>query len=218
MQLLKKFSIEPYDTHLYELAFLHESYSNENDISECYERLEFLGDAILDLIVSEFLYNENSDLTEGELTRMRSNYVCKQALYTYSKELGLDNHIKLGASLELTKREIDSIISDVFESFIGALYLDQGMDITKEFIIKTVIPHINNGDVFFYDYKSSLKHLCDQECFNIKYELIREEGEPHNKTFTMAAIINGEQCGIGSGGSKKEAEQNAARMALTDFN
>ena len=128
MQLLEKFSIKPINTHLYELAFLHESYSNENGLSECYERLEFLGDAVLDLVVSEFLYNKDSNLTEGELTRIRSNYVCKKALYTYSTELGLDQYIKLGASLELTRREIDSVISDVFESFIGALYLDLGLD------------------------------------------------------------------------------------------
>ncbi len=214
MQLLKKFSIEPVNAHLYELAFIHESYSNENDLNKCYERLEFLGDAVLDLVVSEFLYNLDSGLTEGQLTRMRSNYVCKKALYVYSMELGLDQYIKLGAGLELTRREIDSIISDVFESFIGALYLDQGLHIVKEFIFKTVIPHIENEDVFFYDYKSELKQLCDQDCLDVNYELVKEEGMPHNKTFTMAVMINGESCGIGSGGSKKEAEQNAAKIAL----
>jgi ribonuclease-3 len=214
MQLLKKFSIEPSNTHLYELAFLHESYSNENGTSECYERLEFLGDAVLDLVVSEFLYNKNPDLTEGDLTRMRSNYVCKKALYTYSMELGLDQHIKLGVGAELTRRETDSVISDVFESFIGALYLDQGLNTVKEFLNKTVIPHIKNEDIFFYNYKSELKELCDQDGRNVVYELIREEGEPHNKTFTMAVLIDGEKRGTGTGGSKKEAEQNAARMAL----
>ena len=215
MQLLEKFSIKPINTHLYELAFLHESYSNENGLSECYERLEFLGDAVLDLVVSEFLYNKDSNLTEGELTRIRSNYVCKKALYTYSTELGLDQYIKLGASLELTRREIDSVISDVFESFIGALYLDLGLDKVKEFLFETVIPHIENEDVFFYDYKSEIKQLCDQDCLVITYELIKEEGKPHNKTFTMAAMINGEKYGTGTGGSKKEAEQNAARVALS---
>ena len=214
MQLLKENSIEPANIELYELAFLHESYSNENNISECYERLEFLGDAILDLVVSEFLYNHNSDLNEGELTRMRSNYVCKQALYAYSMELGLDQYIKLGVGAELSRRELDSVIADVFESFIGALYLDQGLEIVKKFLTKTVISHIESGDIFFYDYKSSLKQLCDRNCQDIYYELIKEEGEPHDKTFTMAVIINDEMCGTGSGGSKKEAEQNAAKIAL----
>jgi ribonuclease-3 len=216
MQLLKKLSIKPINTHLYDLAFLHESYSNENDLNECYERLEFLGDAILDLVVSEFLYNMDSNLTEGQLTRKRSNYVCKKALYTYSMELGLDQYIKLGASLELTRREIDSVISDVFESFIGALYLDLGLDTVKEFLTKTVIPHIKNKNVFFYDYKSELKLFCDQDCLEITYMLINEEGKPHNKTFTMATIINGKNYGTGSGGSKKEAEQNAAKVALSN--
>ncbi len=218
MQILNQFSIKPNNAHLYELAFLHESYSNENDLSECYERLEFLGDAVLDLVVSEFLYEMDSKLTEGQLTRIRSNYVCKKALYTYSMELGLDQYIKLGGSLELSKREIDSIISDVFESFVGALYLDLGLEAVKEFLSQTVIPHIKDENVFFYDYKSELKELCDQDSLEITYEIIKEEGEPHNKTFTMVAIINGKNYGKGVGGSKKEAEQNAAKMSLTQYN
>lgn len=217
MKLLKKFQIEPENIHLYQLAFLHESYSNEHDLSQCYERLEFLGDAVLDLVVSEFLYNLNQDLTEGELTRLRANYVCKQALYTYSIELGLDQHIKLGAGLDLTRREVDSVISDVFESFIGALYLDKGLDTVKDFLSKTVLPHIIREEVFFYDYKSELKQIFDQEGQSITYQLIREEGKPHNKTFTMAAVVDGKHMGTGSGGSKKEAEQKAAKMALNNL-
>ena len=217
MQLLEKFSIEPVDSHLYDLAFLHESYSNENGIDECYERLEFLGDAVLEIVVSEFLYNMDPDLTEGELTRLRSNYVCKKALYVYSMELGLDKHVKLGAGPELTRREVDSIISDIFESFIGALYLDLGLDTVKKFLSKTVIPHIKNEDIFFCDYKSKLKQLCDQKGVNVVYKLILEEGEPHNKTFGMAAVIDGKNCGKGTGGSKKEAQQNAAKIALDNL-
>jgi ribonuclease-3 len=213
MKLLKKFLIEPKNIHLYKLAFLHESYSNENNLNECYERLEFLGDAVLDLVVSEFLYNRDPNLTEGQLTRMRSNYVCKKAIYTYSMELGLNKHIKLGGP-ELSRRETDSVISDVFESFIGALYLDLGLNTVKEFLSQTVLPHIENKSTFFIDYKSELKLLCDQNAFEVTYELINEEGEPHNKTFTMVAIINEKNYGTGVGGSKKEAQQNAARMAL----
>ena len=215
MELLKTFYIKPINTHLYEVAFLHESYSNENDLCECYQRLEFLGDAVLDLVVSEFLYNMDSNLTEGQLTQMRSNYVCKNALYTYSMELGLDKYIKLGSNPELIRREIDSVISDVFESFIGALYLDLGLETVKDFVSKTVIPHINNKDVFLHDYKSELKLICDKDYSEIIYRLIKEEGEPHDKTFTMAVLIKGKNYGIGTGGSKKEAEQNAAKIALT---
>jgi len=214
MQVLKKFFIEPNNKHLYELAFLHESYSNENSISECYERLEFLGDSVLDLVVSEFLYNMDFTLTEGQLTRIRSNYVCRKALYTYSTELGLDQYIKLGSGAELSRSEMDSVISDVFESFIGALYLDQGLDTVKDFLSKTIIPHIKNEDIFFYDYKSELKQLCDQEDLDLNYELIHEEGEPHDKTFTMAVLINEKNYGTGIGRNKKEAEQNAAKIAL----
>lgn len=214
MQILKKYSIQPNNTHLYELAFLHESYSNENGLNECYDRLEFLGDAVLDLVVSEFLYNMDFTLNEGDLTRKRANYVCKKALYTYSMELGLDKYIKRGVGEQLSQREINSIISDVFESFIGAMYLDHGLDIVKEFLSKTVIPHIENKDIFFYDYKSELKQLCDKKDLKLSYDLIKEEGRPHDKTFTMAAIINGKSYGLSSGGSKKEAEQNAAKIAL----
>lgn len=214
MLILEKFSIKPKNIHLYEVAFLHESYSNENNISECYERLEYLGDAVLDLVVSEYLYNMDCALSEGELTRIRSNYVCKQALYTYSTEFGLDEYIKLGAGAELTRRELNSVISDVFESFIGALYLDLGLNTVKDFLSKTVLPHIKNHDIFFYDYKSELKLLCDQDGSTIVYDLIKEEGEPHDKTFTMAVLINDAICGTGVGGNKKEAEQNAAKKAL----
>jgi len=215
MKLLKKFGIQPLNGHLYKLAFLHESYTNENNISESYERLEFLGDAVLDLVISEYLCHLNPPLSEGQLTRLRANYVCKQALYAYSTELGLDKYIKLGMGAELTRREMDSVTSDVFEAFAGALYLDQGLEVVKEFLNKTVIPHIENQAVFFYDYKSELKELCDQDGQTVVYQLIKDEGPPHNKTFTMAVEINGERYGAGTGGSKKEAEQVAAKMALS---
>ncbi len=214
MEILEKLSIKPINSYIYELAFLHESYSNEHGLDECYERLEFLGDAVLDLVVSEYLYNEYPELNEGQLTRMRSNYVCKKALYTYSMELGLDKHIKLGVGAELTRREVNSITSDIFESFIGALYLDLGLETVKEFLNKTVIPHIKDNDIFLYDYKSELKELCDQKELTIVYVLIDEEGDPHDKTFTMKVMINDENCGTGVGGSKKEAQQNAAKIAL----
>lgn len=217
MQILNEFSINPINIHLYEIAFIHESYSNENNTDDCYERLEFLGDAVLDLVISEFLYNMDPDLTEGQLTRMRSNFVCKKALYTYSMELGLEKNIKIGSSLKLTKREIDSVISDVFESFIGAIYLDQGIDKAKEFLFKTVIPHIKDEVVFFYDYKSELKELCDQRGLEIVYELLKEEGKPHNKVFTMTAVINSKKYGSGTGGSKKEAEQRAAKLTIEEI-
>ncbi len=214
MQVLSRFSIKPLNKQLYDMAFIHESYANENGLKECYERLEFIGDAVLDLVISEYLYNQDKTLSEGELTRLRSNYVCKKALFTYSQELGLVEYIKLGAGAELSRREMDSVIADVFESLLGALYLDQGLEMVKEFLKVTIIPHIKNDEIFFYDYKSQLKQLCDQLGWNITYKLHNEEGKSHNKTFTMLGLINGEEYGRGQGGSKKEAEQNAARMVL----
>lgn len=214
MQILKKFSIKPNDNHIYEIAFLHESYAYENNIDECYERLEFLGDAVLDLVVSEYLYNNNPEFKEGQLTRLRANYVCKKALYTYSIECGLNRYVNLGESIDISQREIDSIISDVFESFTGAIYLDLGLDAVKKFLSKTVFPHIKNGDIFFYDYKSELKELCDQHGWEVIYEVIDEEGSSHNKTFIMAVLINDKKYGAGTGGSKKEAEQKAAQEAI----
>ncbi|MBV1729335.1 MAG: ribonuclease III, partial [Methanobacterium sp.] len=137
--------------------------------------------------------------------------------YTHSTETGQDTYIKIGARVESTTREIDSVISNVFESFIGALYLDSGLETTKRFLAQTVIPHIHQGDIFFYDYKSQLKHLCDQKSLELSYELIKEVGEPHDKIFTMVAVINGKRKGTGTGGSKKEAEQNAAKFTLGDI-
>lgn len=214
MKLLKKFNIQPENPHLYEIAFIHESYSNEKGIRESYERLEFLGDAVLDLVVSQYLYQEYPELTEGQLTRMRANYVCKKALHTYSADNGLDEQIKLGMGAELTRRELDSVVSDVFESFIGALYLDLGLKEVKKFLQKTVIPHIERQDMFFYDYKSELKQLCDKTGNPIFYQLVEEEGPPHKKNFTMVVLIDGLKYGTGQGGSKKEAEQEAAKEAL----
>ena len=214
MELLKKFKIRPVNPHLYEIAFIHESYSNENGIRESYERMEFLGDAVLDLVVSQFLYQKYPQLTEGQLTRMRANYVCKKALYTYSIETGLDKYVKLGMGEELTHRELNSVVSDVFESFIGALYLDLGLEEVKKFLKNTVIPHIEKRDIFFYDYKSELKQLCDKTGNPIVYQLMDEEGPPHKKKFTIAVLIDGLKYGKGHGGSKKEAEQEAAKEAL----
>ena len=106
----------------------------------------------------------------------------------------------------------------MFLNLYRCFILDLGLEPVKEFLSQTVLPHIEQKDVFFYDYKSELNQLCDHESLDLTYDLVHEEGEPHNKTFTMAAIINGENYGTGSGGSKKEAEQNAAKMALINFN
>ena len=103
----------------------------------------------MDLVVSEYLYPSDPSLSEGELTRIRANYVCRQALYTYSLELEFDQYLKIGGGVDLSIREMDSIISDVFKSFIGALYLDQGLSVVRDFLSQTVIPHIESNEIFF---------------------------------------------------------------------
>lgn len=214
MKILDKYSIKPNNPHIYEIAFIHESYANEHDLSECYERLEFLGDSVLDLVVSKYLYKKNPKMSEGELTNTRSNYVCKQALFYYSTEIGIDKNVRLGVGETLSHREKDSIVSDIFESFLGAIYIDQGINKVTEVIYDIVIPHIESKEIFFKDYKSELKTLCDSLECEVNYKILKEEGKPHEKIFTIGAIIKDNCYGVGVGGSKKEAQQNAAMYAL----
>lgn len=202
---------------LFEEAFYHESYANERNLDVCYERLEFLGDVVLDLVVSEYLFKNHHELREGKLTSLRSNFVCKQALYEYSLDLGLNELLKLGECEKISSREKNSIVSDIFESFVGALYLDQGLEKVKEVLSVVVIKHIRKDTRFFIDYKSKIKERCDSLDFELIYEVIKEEGMPHEKTFTIAAIVNGKILGIGVGANKKEAEQNAAKESLENL-
>lgn len=210
-----KFDIYPNDISLFEVAFLHESFSNENNICVCYERLEFLGDSVLDLLVSEYLFKKNKNFSEGQLTNIRSNYVCKQALYEYSTTLGLDKLVKVGECEKISSREKKSIISDIFESFIGAVYLDQGIEKVNDVLSTIVFKHIDNGTTFFIDYKSKLKEKCDSMEWSLKYQVVKEAGMPHDKTFTIVVLVNNNVLGYGVGGNKKEAEQKAASIALT---
>ena len=149
MELLDKLNIKPNDINLYETAFSHTSYANENN-KESYERLEFLGDAVLELLMSDYLYN-NFDKPEGEMTKLRAHYVCETALYEYAKKLELNKYLKLGKGEEETGgRTRKTIVSDIFESFLGAIYLDQGIDTAKNFFLENVIPHIKNHEVDFF--------------------------------------------------------------------
>ena len=138
MKILEKLGIKSNNESLYERAFTHTSYSNEHEDCESYERLEFLGDAVLEVIISEYLYKEQH-LEEGTMTKLRASYVCEEACYTYAKDIELDKYIRLGSG------EIEAnmtILADVFESFIGAMYLDQGMNITRDVVMKIMKPYI----------------------------------------------------------------------------
>ena len=155
------------------------------------------------------------DFSEGKLTKLRANYVCQNALIVYSHENNLDKCIRLNLEDNaLSDNEVISITADVFESFLGAIYLDQGIEKAKEFLQKTVFPYIEAKTVFFYDYKSEIKEYGDAECVEVSYELLEEHGAPHDKTFVMRILIDGVDYGHGVGKSKKEAEQLAACKAI----
>lgn len=215
MELLEKFDIVPNNEDLYEIAFTHSSYSAKYELDYDYERLEFLGDSVLNMLTSEFLQNRHPTLSEGQLTKLRANYVCQNALIVYSHENDLDKHIRLNLEDNaLTDNEVISITADIFESFLGAIYLDQGIEKAKEFLQQTVFPYIEEKTVFFYDYKSTIKEYGDAESVEVSYELLEEHGAPHDKTFVMRILIDGVDYGHGVGKSKKEAEQLAASEAI----
>ena len=212
MKIFKKVGINPTNINLYYQAFTHTSFSNENPSFVSYERLEFLGDAILEFIVSEYLYKERH-LEEGVMTKMRASYVCETALATYARDLKFEEDIKLGGC-ENELGANDTIMADVFEAFIAAMYLDLGLDMTKEVVLKIVTKYIDKGVDFLQDYKSRLQELVQTGKKSVVYELVSETGPAHNKTFVTRAIVDGIVLGEGVGTSKKSSEQMAAKEAL----
>lgn len=215
MELLEKLNIPYKNVKLYETALTHTSYANENNVVS-YERLEYLGDAVLELIVSDYLYR-NTEYEEGKMTKYRSHYVCENANFEYSRLLGLNEYLKLGhGEEERGGKYRKAIVADIFESFIGAMYLDLGFDEVKKFIYKHVIPLIESKSIdFFDDYKSILQELVQTDKKSLEYIVIDEQGPAHNKIFTVEVKIDNIVYGKGSAHSKKEAEQIAARDALT---
>lgn len=214
MEILKRLNVIPKDITIYETAFTHSSFCNENKGFEDYERLEFLGDKVLDFIVSEFLYRKRHVL-EGEMTKIRASHVCEEALAEYSLNCNFDKNLRLGKGEELTGgRSKKAILADVFEAFIGALYIDQGLDIVRKFVDMTVIDSINKNEEIFNDYKSLLQELVQTDKKSLEYILINETGPSHDKKFTVNVVVSNIVYGTGVGKTKKEAEQNAAKDAL----
>lgn len=214
MDILKELDIETTNENLYEMALTHTSYANEYNTSS-YERLEYLGDAVLELLMSEYLY-KSTNKKEGEMTKLRSCYVCENALYEYSLKLNLNEYIKLGKGEEESGGKYrKAIVADVFESFIGAMYLDKGLETVKKFLNKHVIPMIEDGSVdFIEDYKSLLQEMVQTDKRSLEYVVVKEDGPSHNKTFTVNVVIDQIIYGSGIAHSKKEAEQLAAKDAL----
>lgn len=214
MDLLNKLGLKYNNINLYEQALSHTSYANEENVVS-YERLEFLGDAVLQLIISEYLYLNNQE-QEGILTKLRANYVCEEALNEYGNELGINEYIRLGkGEIESGGRYKKVIVADVLEAFLGAIFLDQGFESVKKFIYEQIIPMIENSKIHLVtDYKSLLQELVQTDKRSLEYVLINEEGPAHQKKYTVIVKIDNIVYGKGMAGSKKGAEQRAAEDAL----
>lgn len=215
-KLFKTLNIKPKSIKYYTIAFQHSSYINENHLKNDYERLEFLGDAVLELAVSDYLFRKlNSE--EGEMTKIRASYVCENALHEYAKELNLSDYIKVGHGEEIDGGRFKKVIlADIFEALMGAIYLDLGFDVAKTVILNIVSPYIEDPKiVFFSDYKSVLQEYVQTEQRSLSYEVLKEDGPAHNRTFTIVVKVDNIIYGKGIALSKKEAEQDAAKDALT---
>ncbi len=206
-------------------ALIHSSYANEtpgkNPAIACNERLEFLGDTVLSLVVSHYLYERFPELPEGDLSRIRSFTVCEKALAEFASEIRLGEYLRLGKGEENNQgRTRPSITSDAFEALIAAIFLDGGLEPAQCFILKFALSHIDKIEQEHHtiDYKTALQQIVQQEQGEIlEYVLIAEEGPAHCRTFTMEARLNSNVIGRGVGKSKREAEQIAAQEALRLF-
>ena len=205
------------DKALIKQALTHSSFTNEQKIyrAKNYERLEFLGDAVLELVSSEFLFKEQPEVPEGELTKQRASMVCEPSLAFCARDLELGEFILLGKGEESTGgRNRDSITSDVMEAVIGAIYLDGGMEPARTFIYRFILSDLEDKQLF-YDSKSNLQELIQGKLKKeFDYELLEESGPEHSKIFRVAVHMEGEVLGEGQGRTKKAAEQQAAYKAL----
>lgn len=211
MDFLDKYGIKINDQELLLKALTHSSYAYENN-TEDYERLEFLGDAVLQFLISEYFYSTDTDLNEGQLSKKRASYVCEEALASYVRDAGYDNLIRVGNGLSGSINE--AIIADTFESVLAVIYLDNGIDKAREYVHSVVIPYIKKNHVFLYDYKTKLQELVQTDKKSLEYVLVNSYGEAHNMTFEVNVMVDGIILGKGIGRSKKEAEQKAAKEAI----
>lgn len=205
------------DKSLIRQAFSHSSFVNEMKTQGnlSYERLEFLGDAVLELITSEFLYEKYKDIPEGKLTKMRASIVCEFTLSSVSKMLHFGDYVLLSKGEELTGgRERNSIMCDLFESVLGAIYLDGGMEAAKRYVYTFLLMDIEHKTLF-YDAKTTLQEMVQKDGKGVvTYELIEEKGPDHNKTYVTDALVDGKHLARGEGSSKKSAQQMAAYRAI----
>lgn len=203
---------------LLENALTHSSYANEKHLKSN-ERLEFLGDSVLSVIISDYLYKKMSDTNEGDLSKLRANLVCEQSLDKVARRIGLDEGLMLGRGEEMTGgRKRPSIVSDAFEAVLAAIYLDSDIETARNWLLPLMKNDIEDAIAGRRsgDYKTALQEkIQKQHSGTISYEIIKEEGQAHRKNFTVSVLLDDREIGTGTGSSKKEAEQNAAKMALS---
>lgn len=207
---------------LFQQAFTHTSYAHERKYAAHpdNERLEFLGDAVLELAVSEYLFHRYPEMSEGELTRTRARVVCEPSLASFAKDLEFGRYVRLGKGEELTGgRTRPSLLADVFEAFIGALFLDQGLDVVKRFLHTVVFPKVSEEWLArMTDAKSQLQEMVQQERIGpLEYRIVDMQGPAHDRQFVAEVYLENRRLGQGSGRSKKEAEQQAASEALKQW-
>lgn len=213
----EKIGYEFKDKTYIQTALTHSSFANEHKEFNYNERLEFLGDSVLGLVVSDYLFRARNDLPEGKLTRLRANVVCEESLSAVARKINLGNHLFLGKGEKASGgSNRDSILADATEAVIAAIYLDGGFDQAKDFILSnlrdTIAKNIDGN--IFRDYKTILQEIIQGNNGKISYKLVGESGPDHNKEFEMQVKCGQETIGIGKGKNKKEAEKEAARDAL----
>ncbi len=210
------------DSSLLNIALTHSSYTaNRVEKLEHYERLEFLGDSILSMIVSQYIFRNCKELAEGQLTRIRANIVCESSLHEAAEILSLGDYLLISKGEELTGgRSRVSILADAYEALLAAIYLDGGINKAKSFVLNTLKDIIKRAiqNKIISDYKSYVQeHIQKTSQAKISYELLLEEGPAHSRTFKMAMMLDDKVIGIGSGNSKKEAQQAAAKSAMEEL-
>lgn len=219
-ELQKKIKYDFSDSSILREALTHSSYANEKkgELISHNERLEFLGDSVLSIVISDYLFSNHKDLPEGDLTKIRSKIVCEATLAECSRKIKLGHYMYFGKGEEMTGgRERTSILADAYEALIAAIYRDGGIDQAGNFILREMKSSINNSisGKIFIDYKTHLQEIVQVKKNNrIKYEIINEKGPDHCKVFCTNVLLNDKIIGFGEGRSKKESEQNAAKMAL----
>lgn len=211
-ELLGKFNLSYNNIDIYATALTHPSYAHENNLGKAHnQRLEFLGDAVFDLILSKFLFN-NYSYSEGEMTKVRANYVCEKALCFYARELELDKYILLGKGERANVK--DAVVADAFEAFIAAIYVDLGFSEVEKFFNSYIKDIVVSNKFSNEDYKSKLQELVQSDKRTLEYRIVKRDGPSHNPIFYIDVYMEGILLGSGVGKSKKIAEQEAAKVAL----